>query len=316
MSTNAKKNRQSRRFWESLSDEALLLAELSTDDPEALPDLVAEVPDGDEEPYVEYKYDLRKTGREEFKCVHGHHRHLAGYVMRKGDKRFLVGWICGNTIYGEDFERYTADFNAAVNRQDALRRAREVKDATGPFMAWLDAVMLSDIFERYESVRDQLAERMEGLMWVLEKVAIANMTIAGVNVPPTMFLEDTDPQEELQKLAVEISSTALLMVKMAEQKGQTGRVAGRLDSLAKRIDAVLDKLKEIEDFFQPNMLAAVCEFVTEHDNPKKRKYEPGLMCITCKRDKKRTTVHMPRSFKTPSRAPIEAFRKALTGLQL
>jgi hypothetical protein len=83
---------QTRKFWESLTDEELLGVDLVTDDPEGLRDLVREVPSGDEETYVEFKYDLRKSGRqEEFTCVHGHHKHLAGFVMRKGNARFLVG---------------------------------------------------------------------------------------------------------------------------------------------------------------------------------------------------------------------------------
>lgn len=86
------KRLRSRRFWETLTDDQLLTVELTTDDPENLNDLVHELPAGEEEPYVEFKYDLRKSGREEFSCVHGHHKHLAGFVMRKGKFRYLVGW--------------------------------------------------------------------------------------------------------------------------------------------------------------------------------------------------------------------------------
>jgi hypothetical protein len=79
------KSQHARRHWETLSDEELLAADLISDDPERLENLVFEVPSGDEEPYVEFKYDLRKSGRqEEFTCVDWHHKHLAGFVMRKG----------------------------------------------------------------------------------------------------------------------------------------------------------------------------------------------------------------------------------------
>lgn len=110
------KARQTRRHWENLSDDLLVDTELTTDDPESLENLVYEIPAGDEDPYVEFKYDLRKSEREMFSCVHGHHQHLAGFVMRKGTARFLVGWMCAQTIYGENFEEYTSDFDAAVNR--------------------------------------------------------------------------------------------------------------------------------------------------------------------------------------------------------
>lgn len=317
MNAPSKKPHHTRRFWDSLSDEELLLTELTTDDPDGLEGLVSEIPPGDDETYVEYKYDLRGTEHEEFKCVHGNHGHLAGYVMRKGDKRFKVGWICGKTIYGADFETYKSDFDAAVNRRDALRRAHEIKEATVPFMTWLESFIASPVFDHYDSVRDQLDMSMEGLVCVLQVAAEAKMTISGVKVPPTLFSCHTDPRSEVQKLATEISSAVLLMTKMAQLKGQTGKIAGHLDSLAKRVDGVISKLKEVEDFFQPSVLDPLCEFVTEHDNPKRRKYEPGLLSVTCKRDnKKRTTVHLPRSYKLPSRGAMEAFRKALGGLKL
>ena len=110
-----------RKYWESLSDDELVKTEMMTDDPQNLRDLVTVIPEGPEEAFVELKYDLRKSGREEFHCVHGNHRHLAGFVMRKGPARFLVGWMCGKTIYGEDFDQFTADFETAVMRRDTLR---------------------------------------------------------------------------------------------------------------------------------------------------------------------------------------------------
>src|ERR1700704_6003389 len=132
--------RSTRRHWETSSDDQLLEMELITDDPERLPNLVYEIPPGDEEPYVEFKYDLRKSDREKFSCVHGHHQHLAGFVMRKGTARFLVGWICAGTFYGENFDKYTADFDAAVIRPDALKRVREIRSAINPFIDYLNSI--------------------------------------------------------------------------------------------------------------------------------------------------------------------------------
>lgn len=126
---------QSRRYWESLSDEQLLTAQLETDEPDALEGMVFELPVGDEEPYVEYKYDLRGTDHEKWRCVHCNQPHLAGFVMRQGEWRFKVGHICGNHIYGEVFEEYTDDFNAAVNRKAALHRVRDIRNACDPFVA-------------------------------------------------------------------------------------------------------------------------------------------------------------------------------------
>src|SRR5580700_6974448 len=111
------RDRPPRRYWEALSDDLLLDVELTTDNPQSLPDVVTELPMGDDEPHVEYKYDFRRSDSEKLRCVHCHQLHLAGYVMLKNGNRFFVGHICGKHIYGEDFEQYTADYNAAANRQ-------------------------------------------------------------------------------------------------------------------------------------------------------------------------------------------------------
>ena len=48
----------------------------------------------------------------------------------------------------------------------------------------------------------------------------------------------------------------------------------------------------------------------QNDNPKKRKYEPGMLSISCKRDKsKAATVRLPRSFRLPDGKAIERFRR-------
>jgi hypothetical protein len=82
---------RSRGYWDSTTDEALLAVDLTTDDPEKLENLVYEIPSGDEEPYVEFAYDLRGTEREKLRCVFENHRHLSGFVMNKGARRFMVG---------------------------------------------------------------------------------------------------------------------------------------------------------------------------------------------------------------------------------
>jgi hypothetical protein len=304
--------RAPRRFWELLSDEKLINAELTTDDPEAFDNLVRQLPSGDEEPYVEFKYDLRGTDREKFKCVHGNHPHLAGFVMRKGDKRFLVGHICGKEIYGEDFDHYTADFNAAINRQETLRKRREVEKLTGPFMAWLHHVAASDVFKLYDSVRRQIKHRMP---WVWENVPLAGfygMTVARVKMPPTLFLGETDPETELSKVVAEMSALAANMIAKDELGEKSVENIRRvLNALIRRVEVVFEQLKEVEDFFQPAVLQAVCDLANEHDNHKKRKYVPGLLTITCKRDRDKSSVQIPRNYKIPSRAGLDALKESL-----
>lgn len=64
-----------------VSDDELLSTDLTTDNPLGLDGLVVELPDGPEEPHVEFSYDLD----DEVRCIHGNHRHEHGFVFRKGD---------------------------------------------------------------------------------------------------------------------------------------------------------------------------------------------------------------------------------------
>jgi hypothetical protein len=312
-----KRQLHTRRFWESLTDEQILETELMTDDPESLEGLVFEVPPGDEETYVEFKYDLRGSGRdEEFTCVHGHHKHLAGFVMRKGKARFMVGWICGGTIYGEDFDQYTADFDAAVNRQEGLRRARVIRDATEPFLVWLTQISKAEVFNQYARVEDQFAERMPWIWDNLPAIARLDKGVLGVELPRTLFGDDTDPGDDFAKIVSEFGSLALMLVASAQAEKTIGQLKRRMESVVDRIERVFDQLKELEDLFQPAALTALCKFATENDNPKRRTYVAGLGSITCRRDKPPVTIQMPRNYRIPDRAMLTSFRGALAGLAI
>jgi hypothetical protein len=308
------KARQSRRYWESLSDEELIETDLLTDDPESLESLVYEIPEGDEETYVEFKYDLRKSGRDSFKCVHGNHAHLAGFVMRKAEARFLVGWMCGKSIYQEDFEKYTSDFDAAVNRQDALRRVRNIRNSMTPFVAWLESVSQSEAFKQYSRVRGQLREQMPWLYDNLPAAAELGMRVTGAILPKNLCAGGVDVRQAFNKVMTDVAGATLSLTGEAEKvAGVIGAIRSRLEGIARKAEAVLDQLKEVEAFFQPAALDAICKLANEHDNPKRRKYEAGLLTITCKRDRDKTTITMPKNFILPSRKPLEVFRAALSG---
>jgi hypothetical protein len=88
----------------------------------------------------------------------------------------------------------------------------------------------------------------------------------------------------------------------------------RCDSRWSRLNDLLDLLREVEDFFQPTVLAAICKLANEHDNPKRRKYEAGLLTLTCKRERQKTTIAMPKNFVLPSGRGLDAFKSALAGI--
>ncbi len=285
-----------------ISDEQLLDAQLHVDDPESLGGLSTEVPVDGGEPYVEFKYDLRGSGRAEgLTCVHGH-KHLAGFVMRKGNARFLVGWMCGQSIYGEDFDQYKSDFNAAINRKDNLRRRREIEAATEPFMKWLQEISDSDIFNHYDRVRRQIKAQMP---WVWEnglRASHIDTRVVGLTFPKKLFDEGADPRVEFGRICSDFGIAVMTLI----TKSQTGAlditpVKRRMDLIIQRIETVFSQLKEIEAFFQPAVLEVICKLANEYDNPKKRRYVSGLLCLTCKKDREKVTIQMPRNYRFPDR---------------
>jgi hypothetical protein len=304
-----------RSHWKSITDDQLLATELTTDDPLGLADLVFELPAGDEEPHVEYSYDLRGFERERLRCVHGNHPHLAGFVMNKRGKRFLVGHICGKNIYGENFELYKKDYCAARDRQDVLRRVREVTAVIDPFLRWMDEVTQSNTFALYEDVRKQFRERMGWLSNQLEwHTNNAGGELDGFKLPKTLFDGFSDAHQEFKETAAEIGKLGLLLVGKVELEKDVKVTLATMQMQLRTLDETLDQLREVADFFQPACLAAVCEAANVRDNPKKRRYELGLLTITCHRENGSTTVRMPKDYKLPNRGLIAAFRTALAGL--
>jgi hypothetical protein len=314
----SKRNENSKAGrWAEIADEELLNTALDTDSPQGLDNLVTSLPDGDEEPFVEYSYDLRRSGQESLHCVHDNHPHLAGFVMNKGGKRFLVGHICGAKIYGTSFERYHADFDAAVQRKDALRRAKEIKQATEPFSAYLNEIESSGIFDRFEKVLDQFNEHMPWVYDQLFYIAHADPRAERVGIPTDIFSEENDPRLEWQKAASEFNSLALKAIGLENwAENNLASMKRMIEAFLKRFELVIDRLAEVEALFQPEVLALICEYANAYDNPKKRKYIPGLLALTCKKERDEVTLKLPKNYVLPSKKRIDEFRSTLAGFKL
>jgi hypothetical protein len=312
------KTRQERAsHWNSLSDNDLLDAELTTDSPDQLEGLVFHVPEGAEEPYVEFKYDLRKTEHEKLRCCHCNQPHLAGFVMNKLGQRFLVGHICGEHIYAENFSHYTNDYDMAVERRDTLRRVRDARAVIEPFSAWLKEFSESNVFDLYHRIQDQFDERMEWLSKQLKwHTNNGGCAIEGHKLPKTFFDGYTDPHGEFIDIAPAIMSDALLLVGKMEIHKDMRITFGRLQAKLSRLEMVIKQLREPLDFFQPATLTHVCAWATEHDNPNKRRYKAAMMSLTCHRDKTMVSVQIPRGYKVPSLETLQKFRAALAGFDL
>jgi hypothetical protein len=296
-----------KRHWADVSDERLIDLDLVIDNPEALESLVREVPADHLDAYVEFKYDLRGLDVKEFTCVHGHHQHKAGFVMRAGDVRFMVGWICGKSIYNEDFDQYTDDFNEAVIRQDALRRVRELREAVSLFSAWADQLADTGIIEQFQTVRDGMRQ---GMPWVFEIIQAARGgRVENVPMPKYLCAEGVFLDEEFERLRSAIAAvTASLKGDAQRIAASIGTVRSDIDGLIRRAEVLLAKLADVELFFQPATLLAISEHA-ENATPKRKRHFVGIMKLST-RD---VCVEMPKGFKLPSRKPIDALQAVASG---
>jgi hypothetical protein len=302
-----------KRYWESVSDAQLLAVELTTDDPENLENLVSSVPEGAAESFVEYGYDLRKSAHEKMRCTHCHQPHLAGLIINKGGKRFLVGHICGVHIYGANFAALRKDYDAAVDRQGILRRITEIRAVVDPFLEWLEVFSTADVFERYGELKLRFRKSLPWLWDQLEWHTNNGGGRAGqTRLPKTLFDGFTDPQRGLNELAAEISKLAMLVVSKVQIDKDIKGSLGRLQSLLSRVEDTIRQLQEVEQFFQPSSLLGVVDWANQRD--RRRKYRAELMKITCMEGIKPTSVRVPPAYKIPDIAPIAAFRAAVSNL--
>ena len=175
----------------------------------------------------------------------------------------------------------------------------------------------SDVFKHFGRLRGQLETRMPWVYDTLPAAAAMDRHIIGASLPKRLCAPATDLREEYNRLMADFAATGVMLAGEPEKVAAViGGIRSKMEALAKRTEVVLDTLREVEEFFQPAVLAAICKLANEHDNPKRRKYEAGLLSLTCKRDRDKSVVTMPKGFELPSRRPLEAFRSALTGVKV
>ncbi len=303
--TKKKKAGASLSHWSKVSDERLIDLDLEIDNPEVLEGLVREVPANYEDAHVEFKYDLRGVDVAEFTCVHGSHQHKAGFVMNVDGARFMVGWMCAKTIYNEDFHKYTADFEAAIGRRDALRRIREMREAIVQFSSWLDKISSSGAVDGFSRVIDQLRNHMP---WVYHTLQVANgREIEGVTMPRYLCLAPSDIRGEFDRLMIATASVSSSLTGDAQRvAGSLGKIRTEIDGLIRRAELILKKLADLEFFFQPSTLNAICQHA-ENAVPRRSKHFAGLLKLSTRN----ISITMPRDFKVPSDQPIRTLRAAL-----
>jgi len=296
-----------RGHWASVSDDRLIDLDLEIDNPETLEGLVTQVPANYADAHVEFKYDLRGMAVTEFTCVHGSHQHKAGFVMNVDGARFMVGWICAKTIYNEDFDQYTADFDAAVGRRDALRRVREMRGAVTEFSGWLDRISSSNVLQAFSTVSGRLRNYMP---WVFETLQSANgRQIEGVVMPRHLCLTPTDVLAEFDRLMNATAAVTISLTGDAQMVAASiGLIRTEIDGLIRRAELILAKLSDLVMFFQPTTLHAICQHA-EKAVPRRKRHFAGMMKLST-RD---VFVEMPKDFVVPSSRPLEALRAAIAG---
>lgn len=153
--------------------------------------------------------------------------------------------------------------------------------------------------------------------WVYDNLPAAaemDARVIGAPLPKRLCADGTDVRQEFNRLMSDMAAASITLAGAPEKvASMIGSIRSKMEGLARRIEAILDTLFEVEVFFQPGALAAICKLANEHDNPKRRKYHAGLLSLTCRRDKDKTVIAMPKGFDLPSRRPTEAFRSALAG---
>ena len=274
------------KHYAGLSDEQLLKRELSVDDPSKLSKLVSRIPDGPEETYIEFAYDMRGSGRQEqFQCVHGH-RHLAGIVMRKGAARFLVGWQCALEHYGVVFGAYKADFTAAQNRKTTLIRRQEIVDRLVPLLAFLREDFTDETLSGYDNACAQL------------------LTLPAFITDRAPFFPDGEhsPRAIYEAALVELINLDATLRTAPAAAEVWKRALQRLPGFERQVLRVIVPLEALVDFLQPSSLIEICDYANRHDMSPKRRYEAGLMSLTCHRQGKDTiTIRIPPSFRVPDK---------------
>lgn len=245
-------------YWRAIPDEELLKMTFLTGDPDALPDLVFDVPSDAEVPFVETAYDV--TGRgSKVMCAYCHHQvHYRGFVMRMRDgRRFLVGNVCGGKRYGADFNKARSAYEYARDRAELLHRRERLKIGLPAFREYLDGVRRSGAFATYAGVRQQMANTMPRLWGTLR---LANANAKGALVGEADERDYAAEEREKERYAREVAQLA----KMSKVQRDTSRslgysiepvaprspIYGRVDHVFGKVEypALLDKASLAKDF--------------------------------------------------------------------
>jgi hypothetical protein len=90
--------------------------------------------------------------------------------------------------------------------------------------------------------------------------------------------------------------------------GVIGSIRSDIEGIIRRAELLLAKLSDVELFFQPATLLAICEHA-ENAVPRRTRHFAGVLKLST-RDQ---VIEMPEGFVMPSRAPIDRLQAVFSG---
>ncbi len=129
-------------------------------------------------------------------------------------------------------------------------------------------------------------------------------------MPPNLCADGAEfIQASFGRLMNEVAAVTILMTGDTQKvASKIGSIRSGVEAIIRRAEVVLRKLADVELFFQPATLSAVCAYT--RNDPLKRgdRYNASLGKITCHG----LVLAMPTGFSMPSRVAIDHLQAALS----
>lgn len=160
-----------RGRWEGIAADELLGMAMVIADPETLDNLLPAVPDTDEVPEVEARYDTIRSGTGPVRCRHckkNAANHWRGFVLAYRDgRRILIGKNCGKKQFKQNWANVQRAFDAAMDQRYYLLRKQAALGAAPQLREHLEAVLGHSSLSAYRDVFDGYRRHMPLLHGVL-----------------------------------------------------------------------------------------------------------------------------------------------------
>jgi hypothetical protein len=133
-------------------------------DPETIPGLVERLPPNSKLFRIEHKYNVTPPGgakkgkRPRIRCAHCHAPlHWKGWCIQLDDGSLaLIGIDCGEKQFGLDFNSSANDFDFSHNRQTAIQRVIEIREALPAALQEIRGLLKDPAIRAFDAYQEQL----------------------------------------------------------------------------------------------------------------------------------------------------------------